>query len=886
MADEELEIILRAIDDASGTFESVGSSAESVASTLQTAFDEATSNVDRLTEELAAIEMGDIEGDFDAVAAELAEAEAEAERLGTALDEVNGAGMDEVSSGADEAASSTQQADEAVQDLNNDLGIVNASSLFELASQIGDIGAQAETMAQGMNEATVTIGQLGIQSGIADDQLISMVNTITNAAFPHEDAMLYIKSLDQIGVSSENLAKSATDLDAINDAFGLGAEKTNSLGQELSVLGVDMNNVSESFNALAYANANTVGGMDNYYNFLRKYDAQFNQLGYNVDQASVIIAAATQKFGGGRAALSGLSDALKTAGNDSAALEQALGLPAGAISNASQLTGEYSGQLQSMADLEEENTTILQKLGDAWDDFSLSVGESLSPLLSIGGAIGQIGQFGLQIGGLKELGSALRSSITLIKDFNIAQTAKNLVEGEGAIASLAAALGITTEAAAAEGATVAFGGLAVAEGAALWPILAIVAAIVALIAIVYEVGKAFGWWTDVGSMIDAIWAGIQRLWNAFINHPDVQGAISAISGAFQWLMSTISGAWNALMEFLGVSTGGEFDIVHEIIMAIGAAWEMITAPIRAVIGLITSLVTIFSQLATGQIDLQTAFMLVWNALLTFFQTMTQSIFFVVMQFAANLLSAAVQAGSNLLTGVITYVSRLPGRVYTYLLNVATRITAMGARWVSIARVKANLLVLGIITYLMQLPGKVFSALMGVVGRITGAIGHWINAAKSKVRDVINAITSPFSGVAGAISGALSGVTNAIKAPFEAAWNAIEPLVSKIRDGMKLIGAAGGEMAAGGESLDVNTNRNFNISTGEYTIDDSPIVIEDNLNISLDLRGVPRGVNTNELVTAIQDRNVLNALVTNRDFQDLDARVKQRINLKNVRARGR
>jgi hypothetical protein len=55
---------------------------------------------------------------------------------------------------------------------------------------------------------------------------------------------------------------------------------------------------------------------------------------------------------------------------------------------------------------------------------------------------------------------------------------------------------------------------------------------------------------------------------------------------------------------------------------------------------------------------------------------------------------------------------------------------------------------------------------------------------------------------------------------------------------------------------------------------------------LDLSGVPRGVNTNELVTAIQDRNVLNALVTNRDFQDLDARVKQRINLKNVRARGR
>ena len=886
MADEELEIILRAVDDASSTFESVGQSAEDVGSQLQTAFEEATAEVERLEEALMEAELNgdDIEADY--LADELAFAREEAEQLESALEDVNSGNFDEVSSGADEAANSTQNADQAVQELNNDLGIINASSLFDLASQMGDMGASAESMAQEMNEANISIGQLATNTGIAEPQLVDMINAMTTADFPREDALAYVEALNQMGVSAEHLTDSATAMDVIGDATGMSVQQVVSLTQSLRGLGVSADNLPSSFNAIAYAQANVNGGAETLQTVFKRQAGTLNEYGVSIDQAVVMMQALSQQGVQGMKMGSALSTVLKDNAGDMSAIEQELGLTAGTLTNASAITGEYTGKLEDLAAEEGEHKTLLDHLGAAWDDITLKVGGALSPLLSAAGALGQVGQFGLQLGGLKELGSLIQDVAVKLGFLAVAEDAETLSKDANTIATDANIIAKDAETVANTGVATSAEAAAAAEGLMLWPILLIVAAIVALIAIVYEVGKAFGWWTDVGSMIDAIWAGIQRLWSAFINHPDVQGAISAISGAFQWLMSAIGGAWNALMEFLGVSTGGEFDVVHEIIMAIGAAWEMITAPIRAIIGLVTSLISIFSQLATGQIDLQTTIGLVWNALVTFFQTMTQSIFFVVMQFAANLLVAATQAGRNLLTGVITYVSRLPGRVYTYLLNVATRIVAMGTRWVNTARQKANQMVIGIITYLMTLPGKVYNALMGVVSRITGAIHSWINAAKSKVRDVINAITSPFSGVAGAISGALSGVANAIKAPFEAAWNAIEPLISKIQDGMKLVGAAGGEMAAGGESLDVNANRSFNISTGEYVIDDSPIVIEDNLNISLDLSGVPRGVNTNELVTAIQDRNVLNALVTNRDFQDLDARVKQRINLKNVRARGR
>ena len=790
MAGEELiEIILQAIDNASSVFESVSSSAEEV---------------------------------------------------GNSIDNINGAGMQDASQGAEQLEQETNEADQAVQQLDSDLGIINSSMLMQLADQVGAIGDKAEGMAQEMNTAAITVGQLATQTGIAEPQLVSMINHISNATFPNDEAMMYVKSLDQIGVASENLAQSATDLDKINDAFGLGAQTTNSLGQELSVLGVDMNNVSSSFNALAYANSNTVGGMQNYYTFLKKYDSQFNELGYNVDQASVIIAGATQKFGGGRAALSGLSDALKTAGNDSAALEQALGLPAGAISNATQLTGEYEGQLQQLADEEAEHKTLLDQVGAAWEDVSLSVSGALGPFLSMAGAIGQVGQFGLQVQGLTQLRSALSGTITWIRSFNIAQTAKNLIEGEGAIASAAAAIGITTEAAAAEGATFAFGGLAIAEGAALWPILAIIAAIALFVAAVFEIGKAFGWWTDVGTMFEAIQAGIMRLWDAFINHPDVQALIQGITDAWNWLVPAVTGVVQAVMDFFGINKQGNFDFVRALIDAIGLAWQSMTAPIRLVIGLVQWAIGIFNQFATGQMTLQGVLTNIWNTITTTLSGIFTRIITSVLRFGAQMLTNAIRAGRNFVNGIINNIRNLPSRVY--------------------------------------------SILVGVVSRISSAIHQWVNTASSTVKGVITAITSPFGNVAGAISSALSGVTDALTAPFRAAWEHLEPIVNKIKDAMSIIpgaNAAGYDLNAAG--YDLNAAGGADVT---YVNEGTHDTIDVNYNISLDLVNVPSHISTGQLLDVMQDKSFLERFVGSRDFQTIDAKVKSRISARNSRAIGR
>jgi uncharacterized protein YukE len=106
---ELLEIILSAVDNASDVIDGIGNSAKDTADAIQDSFnggsfdemtaslEEANSEVERLEEELAAIYMGDIEGDAEAVEAALASAQEEAQRLSDALKEGedNGNGLEE-----------------------------------------------------------------------------------------------------------------------------------------------------------------------------------------------------------------------------------------------------------------------------------------------------------------------------------------------------------------------------------------------------------------------------------------------------------------------------------------------------------------------------------------------------------------------------------------------------------------------------------------------------------------------------------------------------------------------------------------------------------------------------------------------------------------------
>ena len=822
MADN-MEVIISAIDDASEIFSSIAASCEEMMSGISASADEASVSID-----------------------EIAPA---AEEVESAISSIDPSGIDEVGSAASDAASGADElgdslggASDAADELGNSMGIIEGSLLLGAAEQIGNLAGNTEDMAQQMNTAAITIGQLATQTGIAEPQMVALINEISNATFPNDEAMMYVKSLSQIGVSASNLGKSATDLDKINDAFGMGAGRVNSLGQELSVLGVDMNNVSDSFNALAYANANTVGGMDNYYNFLKKYDAQFKDLGYDVDQSSIIIAAATQKYGGGRAALSGLSEALEEADGDTRKLEQALGIQAGTLDNASAVTGQYEGQLQELANEEAEHKTILDQIGAAWEDVSLSLSGVLSPAASAISAIGQVGSVGMSIKGIKELSTTFNQ----LKETKYGMAAANYVQAasETVLSTATAVYGtvvavLTGEIGLAEAATMAWNAVL-----AMNPLVLVAVAAVALAVAVYEVGKAFGWWTDVSSMLDSISAGVNRLWSAFINNPDVQAFLTAIGAAFKVVSGAVGNAVGWVSSFFNVSAPGNFDIVRLVIDAVGAAWNAMKLPIRAVITVIRTFLTI-QELGR-------------------------------------------QAAQGFISNVINNIKKLPSRVGSYVTRTTSRIASGARAWATNAGRGAINTVNSVINQVQNLPNKVYNEFIKIGQRIRESVGAAVSAATSFGGDIVSAVLGALHIASPGIIqrktvGEFEDTVTRIAGTARSAYNAGQSVGQSIVDGFDDVNLNNKSLnfnATGNIATDLANGKGFDITTGQYVVEDTTINLNIDGKLSHEFLNLTNNINEAELARIIEESELsdrfIYKLVNSDLFQHLDNKVKVRL----------
>lgn len=169
------------------------------------------------------------------------------------------------------------------------------------------------------------------------------------------------------------------------------------------------------------------------------------------------------------------------------------------------------------------------------------------------------------------------------------------------------------------GAATGFMAISVA-GAPLWAIVAVIAAIAFA---VYEVGIAFGWWKDVGTMLEAIKNNIGRLWDAFINHPDVKATIKAIQDAWADLNESLKpvvdwlkGIWD---EIFPESAKGKVDVTRAVIDAIGAVFESFRFRVQLAIDILTIIWDVFNGILsllrgdfTGALSFFTD---AWNVLL-------------------------------------------------------------------------------------------------------------------------------------------------------------------------------------------------------------------------------------------------------------------------------
>ena len=468
--EEELEVILRAVDEASDTFESVTEAAENMGESVQ-------------------------------------------------------GGAEAGSQGLDEMEESGEAAADPLEQISSIIGGLAGAEIFsQLADTLWDFADKAGSFEDSMMRARLEAEGAGISVNEMTDT-VSELSRVTGRA-GGEIRESFIKAT----------ARGITDMDSFKKMMvGAGAQAT--------LLGTDIQSMGDKFSSMAMRST--------------LMERQLASTGITMEE----LASAMGMTGA-------TADEVKAKWQELDTNQRAAALGMAASMNEGQTANEE--YKKSWAGLQEQLDIARGRLERLAGEVLLPV---LVPALEVAGRV------------LNWLGD----TISMVMKGPLG----GLISVVGAAAA-AFALAVPAYMAV-SGAITLLTATAIPAATALWamvaPLLPFIAIGAAVVLIIYEIGKAFGWWTDVSSMLDSIWAGVMRLWSAFINHPDVQSFLSALASAWNWLVPAVTGVVNAVLRFFGVSSSSNFDFVRTLINAVGVAWQAMTFPIRLVITVVKLFIT-------------------------------------------------------------------------------------------------------------------------------------------------------------------------------------------------------------------------------------------------------------------------------------------------------
>ena len=463
--EEELEVILRAVDEASDTFESVTEAAENMGESVQ-------------------------------------------------------GGAEAGSQGLDEMEESGEAAADPLEQISSIMGGLAGAEIFsQLADTLWDFADKAGSFEDSMMRARLEAEGAGISVNTMTDTVSELTRVTGRAGGEIRES--FIKAT----------ARGITDMDSFKKMMvGAGAQAT--------LLGTDIQSMGDKFSSMAMRST--------------LMERQLASTGITMEE-----------LGSAMGMTGATADEVKAKWQELDTNQRAAALGMAASMNEGQTANEE--YKKSWAGLQEQLDIAKGRLERLAGEVLLPV---LIPALQAAGRM--LNWVGDVVSALMKgpLGGLISIVGSVAAGFALVVPALMAVKGAMALYTASLAPAIT------------------ATWALISPWLPFIAIGAAIVAIIYEIGKAFGWWSDVGSMMDAIWAGIQRLWSAFINHPDVQGFIQGVSAAWKAMQPFLNTTISLILRFFNVSGKKDFDIVRTLINAISTAWRSMTAPIRLVISVI------------------------------------------------------------------------------------------------------------------------------------------------------------------------------------------------------------------------------------------------------------------------------------------------------------
>jgi len=552
---------------------------------LTAKLDEATSNAEALTEELAQIELGNSDADFDEVSAALEEAEAEADALQSKLDEIDNTSMEPT---VNVDNSSVDETNEKLQETES-----NASSLTTalggIAGVIGveEMVATADRINTSWNQLNLTFGG----TGVSMDELKTKSSQVADATGRSGGQIRgYFNSMGIAGITNTTL---------LSNSFESLAGRSYQTGKSIESMQGSLQKMVMSGNA----------GQRQLQNLGITTEDLAAAMGVSADEAKEAfealtpdqrLEALTKAMGDGTQAnemYKNSYEGLKTQA------ETAMSGLMGAIGQG--ILPVINPMIQQATGFVKSFTSSFKGLPGPVQAVVGGFGGFVAAGTAVIGTLGLVGQVGSGvIGGLRSMKSgydAVRGAMSTAKvALDALRNAESITQGIRAALAVATGAESAAEGANAAAKTAATGptaGLAIAENALLWPLLLIVGAVIAVVAVMWylyntneTVRNGINWLVAqiqgfINMLIPAAQGILRFVTTAVANIGQLPGRIwniflRVVAFVGQWAANMVSRGLQAAHNFVNQVAGVFGGIVGRITSALSGVVNAITKPFR------------------------------------------------------------------------------------------------------------------------------------------------------------------------------------------------------------------------------------------------------------------------------------------------------------------
>ncbi|UTB32717.1 MAG: hypothetical protein NKF70_00055 [Methanobacterium sp. ERen5] len=517
-------------------------------------------------------------------------------------------------SGLDNLDESADGANEQVEELDESLDGVDGGGAQEAANDINQVGSSSSNAVSSVTDLTNVLGLIG--GAIAVGGVVAGIDSIVSSAASVNDQMDAMRinfNLDPSGI-----AVASTDMNNLNSETGVAKGSIRGLDNAMGMAGVTnvklADGVIQTAAQLSYLKTGSNDATESLSSMFTKSitsgkmaEKAYASNGVSLDQMA-------ERAGMTKDEMVSLFESMTPDERASFLSQYAIDTDKAKEAN--------EGLKESYDVLKDKFDQKIAGLGTAFGQMVLpflipAISIATGALTSLAGVITGLPDWAKTAIGAGILAVALLSIGVVLWTTVIPAASAALIGFLNMIPSLLGVAGAAVPTTAGmAGVSAAFWSAAAAIWAAIAPLLPFIAAALAIAAVVYLVGQYFGWWKDIPTMIQAIQAGVMRLWDAFINSSQVQAVIEWLKAAWQGVLDFlqpvfdfITSLWNNIFP----PQEGGFDIVQQIInlfgwlgssiaMVVGwiqANWPLVSIALMPVLAPLYLIISVFNLLKSG-----------------------------------------------------------------------------------------------------------------------------------------------------------------------------------------------------------------------------------------------------------------------------------------------